>query len=354
VTADSLASLLENLVDIPSETGQEAAITDWLLARLRRVRGGEILRSGQSLVWRAAATGKPLVVLAGHVDTVPAQNNGRAERRDGRVYGLGSTDMKGGDAVLLALVEAFEPGALRFDLAAVFYDAEEGPHDGNGLKRLLQEMPWLREATLAILLEPTDLKLELGCNGVLNAEVRVKGKSAHSARPWTGVNAIERAAPWLAQVTKFEPRPVSLAGAEFIETLQVTTLHAGKTRNVIPAELVANLNYRFTPDHTLEEAEHAIRAMVPPEFECTAVDKAPAGKAYGDHPEVRAFVDKFGARVAGKQGWTDVARFTAAGIPAFNFGPGIPELAHQVEEYCPVENLGTAYRWLSEFLRSRS
>ena len=159
---------------------------------------------------------------------------------------------------------------------------------------------------------------------MLNAEVRVTGKSAHSARPWTGVNAIERAAPWLAQVTKFEPRPVSLAGAEFIETLQVTTLHAGKTRNVIPAELVANLNYRFTPDHTLEEAEHATARDGAARVRVHRRRQGAGGEAYGDHPEVRAVRGQFGARVAGKQGWTDVARFTAAGIPAFNFGPGIP------------------------------
>jgi succinyl-diaminopimelate desuccinylase len=184
----------------------------------------------------------------------------------------------------------------------------------------------------------------------MNAEVTVRGKSAHSARPWLGVNAVERAASWLAEITRFQPRPLSFAGAEFIETLQVTTLRAGKTRNVVPNELVANLNYRFTPDRTLGEAERALRAMVPPEFECVIVDAAEAGRAHGDHPEVQAFVRRFGAKVAGKQGWTDVAQFTGAGVPAFNFGPGIPELCHQAGEYCPTANLETACRWLAAFL----
>jgi succinyl-diaminopimelate desuccinylase len=365
MNSESLTGILEALVNIPSETGREAAIADWVLARLAGVKGGEHLRSGNAVVWRgpsasangapaarprAAAPERPLVVLAGHLDTVPARGNERARRDDGRLYGVGSTDMKSGDAVMLALVESIDPDALRFDLAAVFYDAEEGPHEGNGLKRLLPEMPWLRGASLAILLEPTSLKVELGCNGSMNAEVRVTGKSAHSARPWTGVNAIERASRWLAEVTRFPATPVRVGGAEFVETLQVTTLAAGRTRNVIPDELVANLNYRFPPDRSVEDAEARLRALVPAEFEFRVVDRAAPGRVCDDRGEVREFVERFGAEVAGKQGWTDVAQFTAAGIPAFNFGPGIPELAHQVDEYCPIENLEIAYRWLKDFL----
>jgi succinyl-diaminopimelate desuccinylase len=184
----------------------------------------------------------------------------------------------------------------------------------------------------------------------MNAEVRVTGKSAHSARPWTGVNAVERAAKWLEEVTRFPSRPMTVAGAEFVETLQVTTLRSGRARNVIPDELVANLNYRFTPDRTAADAERRLRALVPAEFEFRVVDVAAPGRVCADQPEVREFIDRFDAKVAGKQGWTDVAQFTAAGVPAFNFGPGIPELAHQVDEYCPVENLGVAYKWLAEYL----
>src|SRR5262245_9502908 len=352
MTADELAGLLETLVDIPSETGHEAAITDWLVARLRGRPGGELMRSGNSVVWRPVSTGsdRPLIVLAGHTDTVPAQGNAKARRVDGNIHGLGTSDMKSGDVIMIALLETLPVDRQRFDVAAVFYDAEEGPSERNGLRRVLEEMPWLKQASLAILLEPTALRIELGCNGVMNAEVRVRGKSAHSARPWLGVNAVERAAAWLAQVTRFEPRPVTFSGAEFVETLQVTTLKAGRARNIVPDELVVNLNYRFTPDRDIADPEPTLKAFVPPEFEVTIVDRAPAGKVHNDHPEVQAFARRFGATFAGKQGWTDVARFTAAGIPAFNFGPGIPELAHQVEELCPVANLETAYRWLAEFL----
>jgi succinyl-diaminopimelate desuccinylase len=258
--------------------------------------------------------------------------------------------MKAGDAVLLALLESLDPERLRYDLAVVFYEAEEGPHEANGLRRLLQEMPWLREARLAILLEPTDLRVELGCIGTLNAEVRVAGKSAHSARPWLGVNAVERAAPWLAEITRFPVASTRVGGVEYRETLQITTLRAGRARNVVPDELVVNLNYRFPPDRTLEQAEARLRGLVPAEFEFMVVDRAAAGRVCHDLPEVREFVERFGAKVAGKQGWTDVAQFTGAGVPAFNFGPGLPEQAHQVGEYCPLENLELAHRWLAAFL----
>ncbi|MEK7824481.1 MAG: succinyl-diaminopimelate desuccinylase [Candidatus Eisenbacteria bacterium] len=356
ISSDTLADLLETLVNIPSETGREAAIADWMAARLRALGRGDLTRSGHSLVWRGprGRNGRPLVVLAGHLDTVPANGNAGARRAEGRLYGLGSSDMKAGDAVLLALLESLDPERLRYDLAAVFYDAEEGPHEANGLRRLLQEMPWLREARLAILLEPTDLRVELGCIGTMNAEVRVTGKSAHSARPWLGVNAVERAAPWLAEITRFPVTATRVGGVEYRETLQITTLRAGRARNVVPDELVVNLNYRFPPDRTLEQAEARLRGLVPAEFEFQVVDRAPAGRVCDDLPEVREFVERFGARVAGKQGWTDVARFTAAGVPAFNFGPGLPEQAHQADEYCPLENLELAYRWLTAFLAAEA
>lgn len=352
VTTDTLADLLETLVNIPSETGHEAAIAEWVAARLHALGHGEVSRSGRSLVWRGprAQTPRPLIVLAGHLDTVPANGNATARRDQGRLYGLGSSDMKAGDAVMLALLESLDPARLRCDLAAVFYDAEEGPLDQNGLKRVLAEHAWLREARLAILLEPTDLKLELGCIGSMNAEVRVTGKSAHSARPWLGVNAVERAAPWLAQIVTFPVTDVAIGGLVYRETLQVTMLKAGRAKNVVPDELTLNLNYRFPPDRTLEQAEGRLRALVPAEFEFRVVDRSAPGKVCHDLAEVQEFVARFGAAMAGKQGWTDVAQFTAAGVPAFNFGPGIAELAHQQGEYCPIENLERAYRWLAEFL----
>ena len=345
------ATLTRVICDVESVSGDEGPLADAVEAALRRLAHLEVLRDGDTVVARTHLGRPERVVLAGHLDTVPPQGEARARRVGDRLYGLGATDMKGGDAVALALVETLDAARLRFDLAAVFYDGEEGPHAGNGLGRLLAEMPWLRAASLAILLEPTDAGVEAGCNGVINAEVRVAGRSAHAARPWAGVNAIERAAPWLAEIVRVPVVPVRVQGLEFRETLQVTTLHAGRARNVIPDELVATLNHRFTPDRTPAGAEAALRARVPAEFEFRVVDAAPAGRVALDHPLVREFVARFALPVAGKQGWTDVARFSAAGVPAFNFGPGVPELCHVADEYCPIANLARVHDCLARFLR---
>lgn len=356
MTPPDLVPLLARLVDIPSVTGDEAAVADFVVERLRASRAlregrGELLRSGHSIVWRAIPRGKPMAILAGHLDTVPPNQNAGARIEGDRLYGLGSSDMKAGVAVMLALADGLDPPRTRFDLVFVFYDSEEGPLERNGLRRLLAEMPWLREGALGILLEPTSLAVELGCNGSMNAEVKVTGKSAHSARPWLGLNAVERAAPWLSQVTRFPPTPVQVQGIEFRETLQITTVRAGRAKNVVPDELVANLNYRFPPDRTLEQAEARLRALVPADFEFAVVDRAAPGLVCADAAAVRDFLATSGTVVRGKQGWTDVAQLTAAGIPAFNFGPGIPEMAHQRDEYCPTENLERAHRVLTGFLQ---
>jgi succinyl-diaminopimelate desuccinylase len=354
VSTASLAELLVQLVDIPSVTGNEQQIADWVSRRLADAGRGEVIRHGRAVVWRAPRQGRPLVVLAGHTDTVPPQGNTGARLERGSVHGVGATDMKGGDAVMLALADTLPLDRLAYDLACVFYDAEEGPAERNGLKRVLNESPWLREARLAILLEPTDLAVEMGCNGILNVEVRVPGVAAHAARPWQGRNAVAEGADWLREITHVPVTSHSVQGLEFRETLQLTTLHAGSARNVVPAEMVANLNHRFPPGRSIEEAVARLRALVPAAFGFEVVDQAPPGEVCLENAEVRRFVERTGATVAAKQGWTDVARFTAAGIPAFNYGPGIPDLCHRADEHCPVENLGRAFEHLSAFLGDRA
>ena len=352
VTADSIADLLAALVDIPSVTGNEAAIAAFVEDRLRARGTGEVSRSGNGVLWRGPRRGRPLVVLAGHLDTVPPQGNAKARREGGNLHGLGTTDMKAGDAVMLALVESLDPNALRSDLACVFYDAEEGPAAANGLGRILPANPWLGEAALAIVLEPTDLNVEMGCNGALNVEVRVPGVSAHAARPWLGRNAVGEGAAWLAGITRHPVKSVTVQGLEYRETLQVTTLHAGRARNVVPDEMVVNLNHRFTPDTTVEQAIAKVRRLVPDAFGFAVVDQAPPGRVELAQPIVAEFVRRAGAKVAGKQGWTDVARFSAAGVPALNYGPGLAELCHRPDEHCPIANLGVAYDTLARFLTS--
>ena len=354
VTTGSLTELLATLVDIPSVTGNEQEIADWITRRLATGARGEVIRHGLSIVWRAPRKGRPLVVLAGHTDTVPPQGNAKSRLEDGKLYGLGTTDMKAGDAVMLALADTIDPDALRFDLALVFYDAEEGPAERNGLRRVLNESPWLREASLAVILEPTDGALEMGCNGILNAEVKVPGVAAHAARPWQGRNAVAEGADWLRDITRVPVVSHEVHGLEFRETLALTLLRAGTARNVVPAEMVANLNHRFPPGRSIEQATALLRARVPEAFGFDVVDAAPPGDVCLDHPEVQRFLRQSGAKVAAKQGWTDVARFTSAGIPAFNYGPGIPDLCHRADEHCPVDNLGEVYRHLATFLTRES
>jgi len=348
VTETYAVGLLRGMLEIPSPSYQERALADFLAGAMADLGLRTHIDAVGNVVGVVERGAGPTLMLLGHLDTVPGQLPVRCE--DGRLHGRGASDMKAGDAVMLSLIETLDADALRFDLAAAFYDAEEGPSEGNGLARVLREMPWLSQARLAIVLEPTDLRIEMGCVGMMNAEVRVAGKPAHSARPWLGVNAVERAAPWLAEITRFPSTPQRVGGVEFHETLQVTTLRAGRTRNVVPDELVANLNYRFPPGRTLEEAGRRLRALVPAEFEFRVVDQAPAGDVCSDLPEVREFVERFRPKVAGKQGWTDVARFTAAGVPAFNYGPGVPEQAHQADEFCPLVNLMPCYQRLARFL----
>ncbi|MCE9627835.1 MAG: succinyl-diaminopimelate desuccinylase [Candidatus Eisenbacteria bacterium] len=354
VNTTNLAELLEQLVNIPSVTGNEQEIADWITKRLAAQSRGEVIRHGLSVVWRAPRKGRPLIVLAGHTDTVPPQGNATARRVGDQLFGVGTTDMKAGDAVMLALAESLDLDAMPYDLACVFYDAEEGPAEKNGLTKVLQDSPWLREASLAIILEPTDLAVEMGCNGILNCEVRVPGVAAHAARPWQGKNAVAEGAEWLVAITKHPVIGHAIQGLEFRETLQVTTLRAGTTRNVVPAEMVVNLNHRFPPDRTTEQAITALKKMIPPAFQFEVVDQAAPGKVCLDDAIVQRFVKQTRARVGGKQGWTDVARFTAAGIPAFNYGPGIPDLCHRADEYCPIPNLGEIHDQLATFLSRES
>lgn len=348
---ESLASLLMQLVDIKSVSRRERAISDLIAQRLLDLGTGGITRIRRSVIWRGAQRGRPLLVLAGHIDTVRAQKNAFATRDGDRISGLGSSDMKGGVAVMLALLDVLDPEASRFDLAFVFYDCEEGPAVKNGLKRVMRDETWLRNARLAIVLEPTDLRVELGCVGSVNLEVRVPGVSAHAARPWTGVNAVRAGAAWLEEVSRVPVKPVLVDGLEFHETLEITRLRAGGARNILPGEMIVNLNHRFPPDRTIEQASEWLQRQVPEGFQARVRSASPPGRVCAGDELVREFVISSGAEVAGKQGWTDVARFTDHGVPAFNYGPGLTEQCHRADEYASVANLGVAYRQLLRWLQ---
>jgi succinyl-diaminopimelate desuccinylase len=234
----------------------------------------------------------------------------------------------------------------------VFYDKEEGPADENGLAAVLDRADWLHEAEISIVMEPTDMVLELGCNGTMNADVIFRGHAAHSARPWLGENAVTKAGEWLAEMHRRQPESVEVSGLEYREVFSVTQADGGIANNVLPDSFRLNLNYRFPPIYTMDEAEKRLRAVTEAADEVVIHDRAPAGTIPEGNPHLERLDALVGGERAAKQGWTDVARLTSRGIPAVNFGPGIVAQAHQRTEHVPVANLERALETLRGFLLS--
>jgi len=329
-----LVDTLQWLVDIPSVTGDERAIRDAVAGRLEGMPQHSIADSLVVGEHRAGA-----VLLVGHLDTVPLQGHVGARIEGDRVHGLGSTDMKGGLAVMIHLIERLGPGRV----ACVFYAGEEGPLSGNQLGTVLEAAPWLVEASAGIVMEPTDRAIEAGCQGAINADVTFLGEPAHSARPWLGDNAVTKAGEFLTFMRGLEPEPHLIDGLEFREVISVTTAHGGVAKNVIPAVFVVNVNYRFAPDRSPEEAIERLRGVCAAADRVEITDLAPAGSVEVGHPVFQALSESSGAAVLGKQGWTDVAQLSAAGVPAVNFGPGEPGLAHKPGESVRIADLYWAY-----------
>jgi len=338
------------LIGTRSVTGEEEALCTAIARRLSARWGADgLVRVGNAIVV-GRPDDRPLLTLYGHLDTVPEQGNAVPEVRDGRVHGLGAVDMKGGVAVMLALLDDDEVAAGPYAVAAVFYDREEGPADENGLEDVLHAVPWLEDARFAVVLEPSDRQIQLGCQGAINATVTFLGRSAHSARPWLGENAVSKAGEFLAELHRREPVPVIVDGLEFKETATITTAHAGLARNVIPSRFDLNLNYRFPPSLTLEEAEVRVRAIAAAADEVTIVDRAPAAPIPSGDPHLERLQRVSGLPRAAKQAWTDVARLTARGIPAVNFGPGETALAHRPDESVAIDDLEAVHAGLRRFL----
>jgi succinyl-diaminopimelate desuccinylase len=338
------------LMRIPSVTGDEGSLATHLCDRLSR-GGREVRLDGRSVTVAPADDARPLVVLVGHLDTVPPRGNDRP-RRDGNVlWGRGSADMKGGLAVIASLLDRATIGAGWARVGAILYAGEEGPIDGNDLSRLVDgPAGWALAAELAILCEPTDAEIEVGCVGTVNLEAVFRGEACHSARPWLGRNAIVPALPWLERIARFEPRGHLGRGYRFRETASVTTLRAGVSRNVIPGELIANLNYRYPPGWSREEGRAAAAALAEGVDEVRIVDVAPSGAIPLDRPLYAAFLRDSGVTSRAKQAWTDVAQMSERGVPALNFGPGDPQLAHRDDERTTLESLERCQTILASFL----
>ena len=349
-------TLTAALCDIESVSRGEARIADEVESALRPLGHLTVTRLGNTVVARTELGRAERVVLAGHIDTVPLTVDPpnlptrRVETALGeQLWGRGTVDMKGGVAVQLRIAHLVaEPNR---DLTLVFYEGEEIDSAFNGLLHIEQQRRELIEdADFAVLLEPTSAQVEGGCKGTLRAEVSTKGVAAHSARPWNGHNAIHDAAEVLARLQRYQTRTAEVDGLTYPEAMNAVLIAGGTATNVVPDRCVVTVNYRYAPDRSPEEAEAHVRSVFDG-FEVAVTDNA-GGARPGLHlPAAAAFVEALGVEVTAKQGWTDVARFSAMGVPAVNFGPGDPNLAHTDDERCPVEQYDACeralLRWLS-------
>lgn len=337
----TLTDTLAWLVDIPSETGNETAICDALADRLADLP--------QTVVNKSLVVGEPgpgKVALFGHTDTVPLQGHVGARIEGDRLYGLGATDMKGGLAVMVHLLE--DLGIDR--LVGVFYAGEEGPLSGNDLAAILGESPGLTEIEAGVVMEPTNREVHAGCQGSINVTVAFVGEPGHAARPWHGVNAITRAGEFLVMMDRLQPELHPIEGLEFKEVMSVTRANGGVANNIIPGRFELNVNYRFSPDRTTEEAIDHLRDVCASADEIVIADAAPAAYPETAHPLFSRLIAAAGGAVSHKQGWTDVAQLAERGIPGINFGPGETALAHKPGESILLEDLQWAYDVLTETL----
>ena len=345
-----VVSLTAALCDLESVSGNEQVLADAVEEALAALPHLSVTRDGNTVIARTALGRPERVVLAGHLDTVPLTTppNLPTRREGDELVGRGTVDMKGGVAVQLRIAAAVaEPSR---DVTFVFYDCEEVESERNGLARVGRNRPELLEADFAVLLEPTGGGIEGGCKGTIRVEVTARGKAAHSARPWNGVNAIHEAHAILGRLTAYEAQTVEVDGLEYHEALNAVGIRGGIAGNVIPDECVVVVNYRFAPSMTSAEAEEHLRELFEG-YDVRLTDAADGARPGLQLPAAKAFVDALAVPVTAKEGWTDVARFSALDIPAVNFGPGDPNLAHHDDERVPVQQLVDAeaalLRWLA-------
>jgi succinyl-diaminopimelate desuccinylase len=347
LTSDPI-ELCAALVDVPSVSGDEAALADAVAAALRaQAPHLELLRSGDAVLARTDLGRERRVLLAGHLDTVPTADNLPSHREGDLLYGCGASDMKAGDAVFLSLAATLpEP---RHDVTLVFYDCEEVEAARNGLGRIERDhRDWLA-ADLAILGEPTGGGVEAGCQGTLRLEITTRGRRAHSARSWLGANAVHAAAEVLDRLRAYAPRDVDIDGCGYREGLQAVRIDGGVAGNVVPDECVVTVNFRFAPDRDAAAAEKHVREVFDG-FEVVLTDLSPGALPGLTAPAAQEFLAATGAVASAKYGWTDVSRFAALGIPAVNYGPGDPNLAHTREEHVDVRLITESATVLRRFL----
>ena len=342
--------LTRALCDTESVSGNETALADAVAAALGALPHLEVLRDGDALVARTNLGRPGRVVVAGHLDTVPVAANLPTRLVEDELVGRGTVDMKGGIAVMLRAA-ALVPEPVH-DVSYVFYDHEEVEAVKNGLGRLVRNHPDWLAGDFAVLCEPTTGAVEGGCNGTLRVTVTLRGTAAHSARAWLGRNAVHASAEVLDRLRHYQPATVEVEGLAYRESLQAVGITGGIAGNVVPDRCVVTVNYRFAPDKTVAGAEALVRELFAG-YEVEVVDAAAGARPGLTHPAAAAFVAATGRPPAPKYGWTDVARFSALGVPAVNYGPGDPSLAHHDQERVPVAQLLDCERGLISWLRGR-
>ena len=350
-TSLGVIELTEAICNIESVSGNETALADAIESALSAAGHLEVIRDGDAIVARTNLGRARRVVIAGHIDTVPIADNLPVTRRsiDGVevLWGRGTVDMKAGVAVQLKL--AVELASPNVDVTWVFYDHEEVEASLNGLGRISRNRPELLEASFAVLCEPSSSQVEGGCNGTMRVEVRTSGVKAHSARPWMGENAVHKAGQILSKLASNQPDEVEVDGLVYRESLNAVLISGGIATNVIPDETVITVNYRFAPSKSEAEAFDYLKNFFDG-FEVELKDSAAGARPGLDLPEAGAFVTATGSTAKPKYGWTDVARFSALGIPAVNFGPGDPNKAHADDENVPLEQITSAFDALRKWL----
>jgi succinyl-diaminopimelate desuccinylase len=346
----SLTETLFWLCKIPSLITEERQLCDAVAARLTASKlAAPVRRYGDSLVVPLTrGRSGPHVVLGGHLDVVRTEHDGPPRIEGERLYAPGAADMKSGLALLLGLAET--PPEKLPNTTLVFYAREEGPYEENELGPVLEQDQELRSVNFALMLEPSDNKLQLGCGGSVHARLDFAGKTAHSARPWQGENAIHKAAGVLARLTARTPVADEIDGFTWHDVMSATLGHGGRARNIIPDRFELNVNHRFGPSGALERSERAIAELVAGDAAITIVDRSPPAPPLRHHPIIAALADSGVRAIESKQAWTDVGRFAALGVPAANFGPGVQAQAHQRNEWTLLPALDEGFVILSRWL----
>jgi succinyl-diaminopimelate desuccinylase len=329
------------LVDVASESWSEGPLTDRIEAELAALDHLEVVRIGDNVIARTNLGRDRRLILAGHSDTVPANGNATARVDGDTLWGVGSADMKGGLAVMLESARVHRRPAV--DVTYVFYAREEIAAEHNGLAEVVRERPDLLVADLALLGEPTDGAIEAGCQGAIRIRVTMAGARAHVARAWTGRNAIHRSGPLMVAIDGHVARRPVIDGCEYHEALQVVAIDGGVSGNVVPDQVQLTIAHRFAPDRSGPEAEAWLRTVVEPFLDegdtLEVTDLSPAAPPGLDRPELASIVDHHRLKVRSKLGWTDVARFAELGVPAANFGPGDPTVAHTRDEHVTRDSI---------------